>query len=266
MDTEKMTGSRWWEFYFVRYAMGTVVGGLIVANLIKVDHPLREVFCSTLLPSSGMTRVLVLGCYGLVYCYISSVPILVFHVGRSLLPSTRPIMRSKAAFFWQKSLPVIIPMIAYSMVMAVLFIPFFLLRQRDVDLQIGRLAQSTLIVLLCLPVAIVVIAIFLKGRSYYFYKRLAHARSKQSNEEGIVSSYRHLREHGNSLFIVLLEFILGINIYAAHRAFVHSGASHMLFAPELYVYGLILFIWILPGAGVWIFATLIENEFVRDQA
>lgn len=24
------TGNRWWEFYFIRYAMGTVIGGVII--------------------------------------------------------------------------------------------------------------------------------------------------------------------------------------------------------------------------------------------
>src|SRR5271157_846880 len=63
---------RWWEYYFVRYAMGTIVGGIVCYVLCS----------STPILSPLVTHLEYLAAFGLVYCYIASAPILVFHAGR----------------------------------------------------------------------------------------------------------------------------------------------------------------------------------------
>jgi hypothetical protein len=89
---------RWWEFYVVRYAMGTVVGGIVFYLLCRATPHLNLLLFETIpvagqvsntqsLPSLQLdaARLTLLAAYGLVFCYVSSAPILVFHAGRFLL-------------------------------------------------------------------------------------------------------------------------------------------------------------------------------------
>ena len=90
--------SRWWEFYAVRYAMGTVVGAIVFYVLCLATPLLRPLLFDTAAAVSATTsagsataikldavQLLLLATYGLVYCYIASAPILVFYAGRFLL-------------------------------------------------------------------------------------------------------------------------------------------------------------------------------------
>jgi len=97
--TKSIEGSfRWWEFYAVRYAMGTVVGAIVFYFLCLATPVLKPLLFeatatpgtvpgATPLPSIKLDSVqlTLLAAYGLVYCYIASAPILVFHAGRFLL-------------------------------------------------------------------------------------------------------------------------------------------------------------------------------------
>ncbi len=84
---------------------------------------------------------------------------------------------------------------------------------------------------------------------YCFYKKLHNARK---DPEIAPSSYRHLREHGNAFFIVMLE--LGL------LAIILSWIK--LFDSSLY-WPLLLAVWIAPGAAVYFIGHVLEAEMVR---
>ena len=80
---------RWWEFYALRYALGTVMGVFILLYLfIHTDIATRFGLekLAFLIPKDpkdlSFTHLVILGVCGLAYCYLSSAPMLVFHALR----------------------------------------------------------------------------------------------------------------------------------------------------------------------------------------
>ena len=80
---------RWWEFYALRYALGTVKGVFILLYLfIHTDIATRFGLekLAFLIPKDpkdlSFTHLVILGVCGLAYCYLSSAPMLVFHALR----------------------------------------------------------------------------------------------------------------------------------------------------------------------------------------
>src|SRR5580700_9109058 len=89
---EKSTSSaRWSEFY----AMGTVIGAIVVLVLCSVDAHLKLLLlgmASSVVVEGGritvnfdVGRAVLLAAIGLVYCYVASGPILVFQAGRFMM-------------------------------------------------------------------------------------------------------------------------------------------------------------------------------------
>ena len=81
--------SRWWEFYFVRYFVGTVAGALVILSLAKHTGPL--IGYQTPVPGelqavvasvATVLNVTLLAAAGLAFCYVASSPVLVFHAMR----------------------------------------------------------------------------------------------------------------------------------------------------------------------------------------
>jgi hypothetical protein len=262
-----MAAGRWWEFYFVRYAMGTLVGGLVVSLLMHSDKSLCLVLTRPLDGVTGSARLVVLGIFGLVFCYIASVPILVFHASRSLLPVNRPKeTKGRIYKFLQEAAPALLTGGIYLFIVLYVTFALMLLRSPDLDLKIAKIGFYAFLVATCLPAALSVLTLIYRRRSYEFYKSLAKARSRQGDAGELVTSYRHLREHGNSLFIVLLEGILGLMLLCAHRSITGFDKVHvgLVYPPQFYLYAVIVFMWVMPGVAIWFLATLIENEFIRD--
>src|SRR5690606_27487097 len=80
--TEVGTGQRWWEFYFVRYAMGSIIGAMIVFLLFRANPYLTPLLFGVQDKPLEPQSLTLLLAYGLVFCYISSAPILVMHAAR----------------------------------------------------------------------------------------------------------------------------------------------------------------------------------------
>src|ERR1700687_1356474 len=80
-----MNDGRWWEFYGIRYAMGTVIGALVVYLLFSQNSTLRPLL---LLPQDpkdfGGAHLALLAAYGVTYCYLASAPVLILHTCRCL--------------------------------------------------------------------------------------------------------------------------------------------------------------------------------------
>jgi len=95
-EQENQSPSHWWEFYAVRYGMGSVVGAVIFFFLCNTNPALKPMLFGAEGGKIDGTILTLLAGYGLTYCYIASAPILVFHVGRFLLNITTG---SKASFW-----------------------------------------------------------------------------------------------------------------------------------------------------------------------
>lgn len=259
---------RWWEFYVVRYAIGTVIGALCVYALLEringniktkalmipsiTEHHLdvltqacRQINSNACVASLqfhqdlygfNLSQLLLFGIYGLVFCYIASAPGLVVHAVRRQI-----VVSSQQNISYLKKAAVAITITTF-------FIVFIL------NLFIDRNILSYLSIISALLIVFVQIVLLVKERrsgsdSFSFYERLHRSRNKK-----LISpdSYRHLREHGNAFFIVILELIfLSTSLSVFH-----------LFGTYPY-WPALLSVWILPGAGVYFIGHRIEATMIE---
>jgi hypothetical protein len=238
---------RWWEFYAVRYAMGTVVGAIIFYFLCLSNNLLMPLLFDTATISSGSVKLetaqlALLGAYGLVYCYVASAPILVFHAGRFLLKLDVP---SRIRFRWLFFIFVVPVVVAIAIWMfstaTSLGAKWFL-----------AIASFLAALILWLEIIVVVCTLLNNKDLYLFYEKLAFRRETAIG--GITDSYRHLREHGDSFFIVLLEIVLAFALFAAGIISKGNPSSVLLHVS-------IIVLWILPAVFVWLIGTLFERRF-----
>jgi hypothetical protein len=251
-DSKKSDG-RWWEFYFVRYFVGTAIGALILLFLCAVT-PLQTdqgeflALLNLISPKqeSGINistgYVIVLTAIGLAFCYIASAPILVFHATRGALLKTifSRSNKSIASNIVSKYVIIIVtitalPVVCLNKYQCLSKWHYFLA-------SITFLATSTILVSQ--------IALLWLSRSngdqaaLIYYEDLV---SRRATADGVgkeyIESYRHLREHGNAFFIAVLEIILGATLY-------YSPFSSSL----------VLVLWMLPAVGVWLFGTRMEER------
>ena len=85
MADNTITDNKWWEFYIIRYSMGTMIGAVIVYAMLKSRPELAQFL---LLPPDNKLEYfhfIFLALFGLTYCYIASAPILVLHASRFAL-------------------------------------------------------------------------------------------------------------------------------------------------------------------------------------
>ena len=250
------TGARWWEFYFVRYAMGTVIGGVIVYLLLRADPSLSSALLFSKDASLTPTDFALLEAYGLSFCYISSVPILSIYVGRYV--DMREFVGKKLNRMQLK-----------------IFAAVFLIFSAILFLFQGDYANSLVIywisgLILAIITALQVgrlIPIFLNpGQLYSYYKKLASQRAIDNGTcVELIESYRHIREHGNSIVIVLLEIVLALVLGGLGYGWrVPTGLANNTPLLDIMSYATVVFIWIIPGALVWIVGLSLERQFWRD--
>jgi len=272
------TSSRWWEFYAVRYAMGTVVGAIVFCFLCR-GTPLEFLLRGTPLeplihgaatgpspaePTStgaitlDVTHLALLAVCGLVYCYIASAPILVFHAGRFLLG---PWVKLRGGWVkWLCIIPVVVVSPAGLLVIYYILAMAGQLKNWQYCMT-GYFAVAALLVIV-LQYMVSSRALIGSRDLFVFYRLLAEKReialSPEKARGGIVDSYRHLREHGNSFFIVLLEVLLAA-LLVGTRAIVPSGSD-----PSSVAYLAVIVAWIFPAACVWGIGTCFEREFADE--
>lgn len=247
---EKSTSSaRWWEFYAIRYAMGTVIGAIVVLVLCSVDPHLNLLLlgmASSVVIEGGRITVnfdvghaVLLAAIGLVYCYVASGPILVFHAGRFML-------KPNGLVRW------IGPSLGIG-ALIVLAVALF----GNAAILVSA-AVTAFVVILIVEYMVAAFTLWSSHANYLFYKRLTAARGdvrlgKKEAVGELKESYRHLREHGNSFFIVFLEVVLGAALVIAERQWQSD--------PRLI---LIMVVWILASVAIWTVATQFEREFAMD--
>lgn len=248
-DQENSSSSRWWEFYAVRYGMGTVVGGVVFFFLCNTNPSLKPMLFGAEAGKIDGPLLTLLAGYGLAYCYIASAPILVLHAGRFLLDigqnSKTSIARVLLIF-----LPPLVATLAF----------FFSRTSTGVTLYFFSFVFALAALVLWPQYLAIFLTLFRTKELLQFYKKLAGKRDAAKG--GLVESYKHLREHGNSFSIVVLEIVLAIILFTVGNfdATVSGTVSATTESNVLPYIGIIL-LWILPAALVWLVGTLFEREF-----
>lgn len=229
---------KWWEYYAVRYFVGTVVGAGIVAFLngqpgspyegrLTLGGDAKE---ATFL-GVGLVAAL-----GFAYCYIASSPVLTLHATRAHL------RLSVLRLHWVSHLTCFPLAIAVAIWIAWKWLP--------------PLAAVGAGLVIGLQIGLVLVALLTKfSEIEKFYRGLADARSKSMRKKDeppsagfeYVTSYRHLREHGNAFMIVILE---GILAYVLFR--LPSAACAFYF----------IAVWLLPATLAWFLGTVLESRLV----
>jgi hypothetical protein len=265
MSTEKtdLEGSkatsrseRWWEYYFVRYFFGTVVGSGIVYVWIQMidDSRFKRVRDSVSGSGAGEFKwSLLIAALGFLFCYAASAPMLTFHTLRA---QTFQILREssesdKFTFEWSHRQWGI-----FGLIVLVVLLPITWLALAHWELFAFDEGLSSLGLLFI--ILILIAQFFLIFRAHAdgfvalssFYKKLGEARaSTERGTSGFVESYRHIREHSNAYAIVLLELAL---------------ASFALSVKTVWELGLLLFVWMAPATYCWFLANVLEARLVLE--
>lgn len=261
VNGERMSeGSRWWEFYFVRYAIGTLTGALFVNQIARISPELgRAVFFGI----DPMREVafgipLVLG-YGLLFCYVASIPVLVLHSARLIRPKILSMSPMSGAQIKDVIAVAAIAALGIALLAAIRILPGKLADQSFL-IQVGI---YSILGMLWLEWAALAWLLAHLEQAFKALEKLARARERNRNAGGLIDSYRHLREHGNSIFIVLLELILGGVLLGILHLIVNdqsvpSGEKVQVF---LRYTAPVVLLWMLPGAIVWRVSTSFERRF-----
>lgn len=282
-EVSVQSNSRWWEFYFVRYTLGTLVGALFVHLIAKANPEIEKLlfFAQTgskeSIANAPLLGVPVLIGYGLAFCYIASIPILIFHAGRMAFwgalgsagaQDDQQALRTESKR-WNKyeklsALALLITAIGFFCKIVVISFPALERGFRDDEFVTGFLFISASLVVV-LQVLTVFLILLRRNAIYIRMKMLASAREENRNKGEFIDSYRHLREHGNSILILILEAILG----GCLLGIVYTLTGNPEIENELRHIGsasfVLLLFWVLPGGCVWIFASWIEAKFASEK-
>lgn len=230
---------RWWEYYVVRYFVGTVVGAAIIVFLNGQENVIYSGLLTKLVnfKEAEFLGVSLVAAVGFSYCYIASAPILSLHATRAHLRIS--VVKSCPAI----TIPVILAAIGISIFIA--YRSFSCAGATIIGTVIG--IQFGLLA-----------AVFLnQGKELdSFYWDLAGNRAKAAGENGdkvstgteYVTSYRHLREHGNAFGIVVLEIVFAYGLLQLNT--IKDAALFIL-------------VWMLPAAACWIVGTFLEARFAE---
>lgn len=235
-----MSGGNWWEYYFVRYFIGSVFGAIIAFGLLlHPDSGIHYIVSSFMvvdgfsLRDVSMPLLFMVLCLGVAFCYLSSAPILVLHSIRY------SISYGKASAANRK------PKMLLLVMCLVLWAGLNYTLGFGLELALYSLfAHVVVFIQLC-----ALVPFFLVGNKdefYEFYSILSRRRASCSKaKKEYIESYRHLREHGNAFFILTTECILGIALFHAI-----SIANCMV----------ILLLWLLPSIITWFMASYLESR------
>jgi hypothetical protein len=229
--------------------MGTVVGGLVFFFLCNTNPALKPMLFGAEAGKIDGPLLALLAGYGLAYCYIASAPILVLHAGRFLFDISQG---AKASL--RRIMVLFVPPAIATLIF------FFTLTSTGPTRYLFSFVFALAAIVLWPQYLAIIFTLFRTKELFKFYEKLADKR--ESAKGGIVDSYKHLREHGNSFFIVTLEVVLAIILFTAGNFDAAVGAA-VTSTKNAYVlaYISIIFVWILPAALVWLVGTLIERQF-----
>lgn len=240
---ELTISSRWWEYYFVRYFIGTIVGAASIIALLNFSPIFQAESFKSLLSNVNLEHITVLGTLGLAYCYLASAPMLTIHATRAYIDWDGKSISGES--FCRFALILIT-------VSVLLSIPY--LGNASID----WIFNSADFVPIFLISIVLTFQFYQLGVAYHdsfkklidFY--LAMTKNRASTSPFIkeyVVSYRHMREHGNAFAIIFFEVCLTIVLISARDIRVFAG---------------LIFFWVVPAALVWFIATVLENRIPEN--
>lgn len=285
-----MTNTRWWESYLVRYLIGTPIGvvcALALMNSIFRGHWLRERAIGILKDGatsfgliSNTALAIGLTLLGLLFCYLSSAPITIIHATRMFGNSW---FQRVSRYVWIATWLFLVLVLASVFVFSTT--PMSDARQATV--------RTILLIAMAVPAIWILLAQMLCifrlhadqplsdratiiGRGYHgvvaiasgakfdsefpvqvnhfvsFYTELARQRASNTTSD-LRETYTHMREHANSVFIVLLEISLSSLIILL----LHGAPD--LWPTRFAIGGVVVLIWILPNVFIWAQANRLER-------
>ncbi len=96
-----------------------------------------------------------------------------------------------------------------------------------------------------------------------FYQDLFYARRRKEAKD-VRESYTHLREHSNSVFIVVIEVSILCCLLALNRSPIFSASTPSKFVPAGQIMLVGLAIWLVPMIFMWSRANFMERSFSNN--
>lgn len=244
MANEQSNSLQWIETYVIRYTIGTIFGAVII-YLLCSRHP----NLIPLLLGVGVTKIenshmLLLLAYGLCFCYIASGPVLILHAGRFYLQLAETF--SKCHRIFNNFLLLLVPFL--------LSLGYILIGSYSfLDINFWGIFLASYI--LCGQYFVIWHILNYKNDLYNFYEKLSDARTNNKNQE-LVNSYRKLKDHGNAFMILFCELALGMLFEWTNSLDEISNFASLI----------LLLLWIVPSAAIWVGATSIELNLVYKKS
>lgn len=264
MSAESGT-NRWWENYLVRYLMPSIAGVAILGWLFASNPNLRSIL---FIPKPGVvsdTAVLTLVfLYGNLFCYVASYPVLGFHVTRvvDFSGDTWNTHTLRDGYAWTLVLIAVCMAVFHLGSPELHFWLAFGLSAAFSILQLARLSGALSPRLNVRGVHGAVSPAF--GFAFSLAKRrgLLSVTTKTPQVEkdtawhqDFIAGYRHLREHGNSAFIFILEIALALLVYFVTRKPGQTSEQ------ELGAIGTLFALWATPAMFVHLLGQHLERRF-----
>lgn len=249
-DDKTLENGKWWEFYFVRYFVGTVTGmGLVAFLNFDSNSPLQGKILPNLtdITSLDFAHATVLGAIGLAFCYVSSAPILTMHAFRGMFTSRwSDESRLWCCKYGNAQIVVLVTIFAV-LVFANIQI-YDVLFPCDKNRGLNIFSMSGLSLAFGLQLCMIFSSLVAK-KNYIteYYQKLSKERTKKTDtkkpQKEYIESYKHLREHGNAFFILLFEMVFTLALYSVENP-IYSV--------------IILLVWIAPSCFIWVLGTRLE--------
>lgn len=236
-EQQEKKGSNWWEGYIIRYSLGCLIGAIICWYLVDLDHQSPAFnFINT---KDEIIKYAIVLLMGLAYSFISSSPMLVLHITRPLKDS-----KNNNQLFIKSCTAIAL------LIFIVLFFSNYF------DHAALSIHQAKLILFFSIPLLLI---IYFQTRRlpendesiekiFNYYDKLSLLRFYTFTD--IMTSYKHIREHGNSYCLVGLEILLGLILLSASKV-------------EFYLIPTVVLIWISPAAYAWKIGTKIEWLYIN---
>jgi hypothetical protein len=239
-DPEKRPGtndSRWWEYYAVRYALGVGIGTPLIGLLWQQYRLLIPRQTDIQSPFESTISALLWGAGGMAFCYVASVPMLTFHSTRRTLKKSPALVKA-----------------LFGCVVATVMVGVLLDLYFVTSILVLKIAATLVLLITFLLQLFLLWKVFSNtGETLSFYDGLQDNRDQRSD---LVESYRHMREHGNSVSIVLCELLLAFCLWSLKPTAAGEASAVARVC-------LIVGIWLLPSSLVWLVGSSLERHVSR---
>lgn len=277
--------SRWWENYLVRYFMPSIAGMGIVAWLLAVGpSDLRSTLFFGAAPTSlDAPTLTLLILYGNLYCYIASYPVLCFHATRVTdFHQYRWLPRLSDGYVAAALFCVCISIFSFALTGTVRVVASFLCAAIFAFAQIARikacLEQPSIKGYQKRPSALIYAFLVTLSMRRGVVRRqtltattaapistdaddepdptqTTYVEEESRWQKEFIDSYRHMREHGNSGFIFVLEIGLAAACYGIVRLPGLDGTQ------ALSLIGVLFAVWAVPAVFVHMLGQHLERRY-----